>query len=194
MLYDHKIGLIVDKKVTHWVEGACIVFWSVFALWTRYFGKVLRWAFFVLFCAVGVLLDVQLWCTIEEWDCVVRYCCVVCGAYWWHWVVVSLCGTVGSCSVQSSRFCDGQGMDRRQTRRAQTVTAGWTGPVILLKAQTVFLHCVFSTGVVFSLTFHHCGFSMCYCWMNRTGHIAQGSNYLLAVCNRKQNQKNHFVF
>ena len=124
----------------------------------------------------------------------VRYCCVVCGAYWWHWVVVSLCGTVGSCSVQSSRFCDGQGMDRRQTRRAQTVTAGWTGPVILLKAQTVFLHCVFSTGVVFSLTFHHCGFSMCYCWMNRTGHIAQGSNYLLAVCNRKPNQKNHFVF
>ena len=112
-----------------------------------------------------MLLDVQLWCTIEEWDCVVRYCCVVCGAYWWHWVVVSLCGTVGSCSVQSSRFCDGQGMDsavcsdgqgmdRRQTRRAQTVTAGWTGPVILLKAQTVFLHCVFS-------------------------------NYLLAVCNRK---------
>ena len=152
MLYDHKIGLIVDKKVTHWVEGACIVFWGVFALWTRYFGKVLQWACFVLFCAVGVLLE--LWCTIEEWHCVVRYCCVVCGAYWWHWVVVSLCGTVGSCSVQSSRFCDGQGMDRRQTRRAQTVTAGWTGPVILLKAQTVFLHCVFS-------------------------------NYLLAVCNRK---------
>ena len=83
---------------------------------------------------------------------VVRYCFVVCGAYWWHWVVVLLCGTAAGSG-------DGQGMDRRQTRRAQTVTAGWTGPVILLKAQTVFLHCVFSTGVVLSLTFLHCGFS-----------------------------------
>ena len=35
-------------------------------------------------------------------------------------------------------YGDGQGMDRRQTRRAQTVTVGWTGPVILLKAQTIF--------------------------------------------------------
>ena len=89
MLYDHKIGLIVDKKVTQWVEGACIVFWGVFALWTGYFGKVLQWAFVVLFCALGVLLE--LWCTIEE--CAIVWCALLlCGL--WCILVALGCGIV----------------------------------------------------------------------------------------------------
>ena len=50
-------------------------------------------------CNCGALLKSGIvWCAIVVWF-VVRiggiglwYCCVVCGAYWWHWVVVSLCG------------------------------------------------------------------------------------------------------
>ena len=51
---------------------------------------MLQWAFFVLFCAVDVLLDVVLWCTnIEEWHCGAL---LLCGL--WCILVALGCGIV----------------------------------------------------------------------------------------------------
>ena len=88
----------MNKKVSQWVEGPCVVFWSVFTLWTRYFGKVLQWACFVLFCAVGVLLE--LWCTIEECAIVVWFVVHIGGIGLWYRCVVrwdlAVCRAAGS--------------------------------------------------------------------------------------------------
>ena len=115
----------------------------------------------VLWCGIAVL-NVALWCGIAEQVCVmvkVWTRCVLCFMVLCRSAILGYCGAVqycgivvwyyraGLCDGQGMDnivvgmvwYCDGQGMDRRQTRRAQTVTAArWTGPVILLKAQTIF--------------------------------------------------------
>ena len=98
-----------------------------------------------MWCGIRVLLSGGI-----LWYCgAVQYCSIVvlwCGALLRYCSAVRYC-RAGLCDGQGMDnivvgmvwYCDGQGMDRRQTRRAQTVTAArWTGPVILLKAQTIF--------------------------------------------------------
>ena len=99
----------------------------------------------VLWCGIAVL-NVALWCGIAEQVCVMDKVwtrCVLCFMVLCRSAILGYCGAVQYCGIvvwyYRAGLCDGQGMDRRQTRRAQTVTAArWTGPVILLKAQTIF--------------------------------------------------------